>query len=121
MDRKEKNARKAKLSEYVNLGNGRFKDDEIEKLEYLVKNRSNLNGTTKTCRSVYKAFDSEDTYNVEEEDTITFNNSEEGINIEQDSVRLWDDGQKDTSHKVYDTAREILNIASKLFEKFGGE
>lgn len=30
MDRKEKNARKAKLSEHVNLGNGRFKDNEIE-------------------------------------------------------------------------------------------
>ena len=30
MDRKEKNARKAKLSEYINLWNGRFKDYEIE-------------------------------------------------------------------------------------------
>jgi hypothetical protein len=36
MDRKEKNAKKAKLSEYINLGNGRFKDCEIEELESLV-------------------------------------------------------------------------------------
>ena len=44
MDRKEKNARKAKLSEYVNLGKGRFKDSEIEKLESLVENRDSLDG-----------------------------------------------------------------------------
>jgi len=36
MDRKEKNAKKAKLSEYINLGNGRFKDCEIKELESLV-------------------------------------------------------------------------------------
>lgn len=119
MDRKEKNARKAKLSEYVNLGNGRFKDDEIEELEYLVENRSNLNGTTETYNSSYKTFDSEDTYRVEEEDIYTFHGGEEGINIERDFVRHWDDGQDDISHEVYDTARDILNIASKLFEKFG--
>lgn len=119
MDRKEKTARKAKLSEYVNLGNGRFKDDEIEELEYLVKNRSNLNGTTKTYRSSYKTFDSEDTYRVEENDTYTFHSGEEGIKIERDFARHWDDGQNDTSHEVYDTARDILNIASKLFKKSG--
>ena len=33
LDRKEKNARKAKLSEYVNLDNGRFTDYEVEELE----------------------------------------------------------------------------------------
>ena len=32
MDKKEKKSRKEKLSEYVNLGNGRFKDHEIEDL-----------------------------------------------------------------------------------------
>jgi hypothetical protein len=30
MDKEEKNARKAKLSKYVNLGNGRFKDHELK-------------------------------------------------------------------------------------------
>lgn len=119
MDRREKNARKAKLSEYVNLGNGRFKDDEIEELEYLVENRSDLDGVAKTHRSSYKTFDSEDTYHVEEEDTYSFHDDEDGINIQRDFTRHWDDGQNDTSHEVYDTARGILSIASKLFGKFG--
>lgn len=118
MDRKEKNARKAKLSEHVNLGNGRFKDNEIEELEYLVENRDNLDGTTKTYRSSYKSFDSEGTYRVEEEDTYTFHGDNEGIQINRDFERHWDDGQNDDLHEVYDTARDILNFASKLFGKF---
>lgn len=117
MDRKEKVARKAKLSEHVNLGNGRFKDYEIEELESLVKNRDNLDGTTKTYRSSYKTFDSEDTYRVEEKDTYTFRSGKGGIQIERDFERHWDDGQNDTFREVHDTARDILSLASKLFGK----
>lgn len=117
MDRKEKMARKTKLSEYVNLGNGRFKDHEIEELESLVENRDKLDGTTKTYRSSYKALDSEDTYRVEEQDTYTFRNGKDGIQVEQYFERNWDDGQKDRYHEVHDTARAILNVASRLFGK----
>ena len=119
MDRKEKNARKAKLSEYVDLENGRFTDYEVEELESIVKNRDNLNGATKTYRSSYKTFDSEDTYRVEEEDTYTFHSDDEGIHIERDFKRRWDDGQNDVSHEEYDTGRDILNLVSKLFGKQG--
>ena len=119
LDRKEKNARKAKLSEFVNFGNGRFKDYEIEELESIVQNRDNLDGASRTYRSSYKAFDSEDTYRVEEEDTYTFHSDGDGIHIERDFNRQWDDGQKDVSHEDYDTARDILNLVSKLFGKQG--
>lgn len=117
MDRKEKNARKEKLSEYFDLGNSHFKDYEIEALESLVENRNSLDGMTKTYRSSYKAFDSEDTYRVEEENTYTFRSDEDGIHIDQDFKRHWDDGQNDISHTKYGTAREILGLTSKLFEK----
>ncbi|MBE6114519.1 MAG: hypothetical protein E7191_05515 [Erysipelotrichaceae bacterium] len=119
MDKKEKKARKERLSEHVNLGNGRFTDYEIEKLESLVQNRDKLDGTTKTCRFSYKTFDSKDTYRVDVEDTYTFRNAKNGMRIEQDVNKYWDDGQHDTDHKEYNTAREILNIVSKLFDKFG--
>ena len=99
------------------MGNGRFKDHEIEELESLVENRDNLDGTTKTYRSSYKTFDSEDTYRVEEKDTYTFHSDNEGIYIKQDLEKHWDDGYSDISHKVYNTARDILNLASKLFGK----
>ena len=117
MDRKEKSARKAKLSEYVNFGNGRFKDFEIEELESIVENRDKLDGKTKKYRSSYKTFDSEDTYRVEEEETYTFCSDDKGIHIERDFVRQWDDGQNDVSHEVYNTARDIVNLVSKLFGK----
>lgn len=117
MDKKEKKSRKEKLSEYVNLGNGRFKDYEIEDLEYLVENREKLDGTTKTYRSSYKSFDSEDTYRVNEEDTYTFHSDENGIRIYRDFQRHWDDGQNDTEKNSFETARDILTFASKLFRK----
>ena len=117
MDRKEKNERKAKLSEHVNLGNGRFKDYEIEELESLVENREEYDGTSKTYRSSYKSFDSEDTYRVNEEETFTFRDGDSGIRIDRDFQRDWDDGQRDEEHDSFDTAREILNFAAKIFGK----
>ena len=119
MDRQEKNIRKAKLREYVDLGNGRFKDHEVEELEALVANRDDLNGTTKTYRSSYRTFDSEDTYRVEEKDTYTFCSDNKGIHIKQDFEKHWDDGKNDVEHKVYDTARDILRLMPKLFGKSG--
>lgn len=117
MDRKEKKEKKAKLSEYINFGNGRFKDHEIEELEDLVENRDNLNGSTRTYRSSYKAFDSEDTYHVEEKDTYTFHSDDTGIRIEKNLQKLWDDGQVDNFNEVYDSARDILENAMKIFGK----
>lgn len=40
MDKKEKSERKSRLSHYIDLGNFRLKDSEIEKLEKVVKNKS---------------------------------------------------------------------------------
>lgn len=118
MDKKEKNARKAKLSEYINLANGRYKDYEIEKLEDIVNNRNNLDGMKKKYKSSYKTFDSEDTYRVNEEITYTFNSSDSGkISITRDCERRWDDGQHDVWHDKYDTARSILDIFREKFKK----
>lgn len=117
MDKKEKKLRKEKLSEFVNFGNGKFKDSEIEELEYLVENRDELNGTTKTYTSSYKAFDSEGTYRVTEEDTYTFHADESGIRIDRDFQKHWDDGQNNISKNSFETARDILRFASKLFRK----
>ena len=116
MDPKEKKEREAKLSEYVNLGNGRFKDNEIETLESLVDQRESLDGKTRKHRFSYKTFDSEDTYRVEEQDTYTFRNDDSGIRIDRDFRRDWDDGQHDEEHESFDTARGILNVLSKLFK-----
>lgn len=117
MDKNEKKARKERLSKYVNLANGRFKDSEIEELESLVEKRDSLNGTRRTYRSSYKAFDSEDTYNVEEEETYTFCSDDRGIRVKQNRQKRWDDGQVDNFSAEFDTARDILNCLGKLFKK----
>lgn len=117
MDRKEKNRLKAEISEHIDLGNGRYKDQEIEQLHSLVENRDTYNGTTQTHRKSYKSFDSEDTYRVEESDVYTFRSDDTGIRIEQDWTRDWDDGQHDTEHHSHRTGREILNVLGKVFRK----
>ena len=47
MDKKEKSERKSRLSKYIDLGNSRLKDSEIEKLEEVVKNKSKNDGKKK--------------------------------------------------------------------------
>lgn len=117
MDPKEKKERKARLSEHVNLGNARLKDHEIEELESLIDNREQFDGSSRTYRSSYKTFDSEDTYRVNETETFTFRDGDSGIRIDRDFQRDWDDGQRDEEHDSFDTARDILNLASKIFRK----
>lgn len=114
VDRKEKNRLKARIAEHIDLSNGRFTDYEVTRLHNLVKSRDEYDGCSQTYHRSYKAFDSEDTYRVDESDTYTFHSDEEGIRIEQNFERNWDDGQCDTEHRSYSTARGILNLLDKL-------
>lgn len=116
MNRKEKNELKKEISKHINLGNGRFKDSEVEKLHSLVQNRDLYDGRSRTRHTSYKTFDSEDTYRVEENDTYTFHSDESGIHIDRDLTSDWDDGQHDTYHETYDTARSILNNLWKVLK-----
>ena len=116
MDRKEKNRLKAQISEHIDLGNGRYKDSEVEQLLSIVKNRDAYDGKSSTYRKSYKSFDSEDTYRVEESDTYTFHSDESGIHIDQEWARDWDDGQHDTRHHKHSTGREILNVLWRVIK-----
>ncbi len=115
MDKKEKKRLKAEISKYIDLANGHYEDIEVERLYSLIENRDAYNGTSKTFRKSYKSFDSEDTYRVEEADTYTFRSDENGIRIDNDWTRDWDDGQHDVTHRSYRTGREILNMFCKVF------
>ncbi|MCW6666531.1 hypothetical protein NHG34_03110 [Aerococcaceae bacterium NML190938] len=104
----DKKARLSKLSEFVDLGNSRLKEQEIEILEWLVKNKEALDGTTKTYSNSTKTFDSDGTYRVNYKDTYTFRSSKFGIFIEHESESRYDDGTVNNSIKTYSTAREIF-------------
>lgn len=115
MDRKEKNELKKSISEHIDLGNGRYKDEEIETLHALVEKRDEYNGRSRDYHYSYKTFDRSDTYRVEETYTYTFKNDESGIHIDRDMVKDWDDGQRDTSHERIDTGRGILKALNFIF------
>lgn len=117
MNRKEKNEIKERLGQFMDFSNGRFKDEEVERLASIVDNRDEYDGSSRTYRSSYKTFDSEDTYRVEESDTYTFHSDDSGIRIDRDFVRDWDDGQHDTQHESFSTARGILNMIGKVIRK----
>lgn len=115
MDKKEKSERKSWLSNFINLGNSRLKDSEIEKLEKVAKNKSKNDGKKKVFQTSYKTYDSSDTYHVKEKRVLEFHGNEKKIRISEKITKKWDDGQVDVSTKNYSTARELLRI----FDKFG--
>lgn len=114
MDRKEKKRLKEEIGKHIDLSNGRFTDYEVSRLHDLVEGRDSYDGRSKTYRSSYKTFDSEDTYRVEDTDTYIFRSDEDGIRIEHEHVSDWDDGQHDVAREVTNTARGILNLLGKL-------
>lgn len=60
MNSKEKKDLKAKISQYIDLSNGRFTDDEILKLNDLVDNSGLYDGQSRSKRNSYRDFDSHD-------------------------------------------------------------
>lgn len=114
MDKKEKSERKSRLSKYIDLGNSRLKDSEIEKLEKVVKNKSKNDGKKKVYQTSYKTYDSSDTYHVKEKRVLEFHGNEKKISVSKN----WDDGQVDVSTKNYSTARELLRIVDKIVDLF---
>ncbi|MDO4872664.1 MAG: hypothetical protein Q3964_01065 [Carnobacterium sp.] len=118
MDKKEKSERKSRLSKYIDLGNSRLKDSEIEKLEKVAKNKSKNDGKKKIFQTSYKTYDSSDTYHVKEKRVLEFHGNEEKIRVSEKITTKWDDGQVDVSTKNYSTAREILRIVEKFGDLF---
>ena len=117
MDRKEKERMKAEISEHIDLSNGRFTDAEVERLHSLVENREELNGRSKTYTSSYRTYDRSDTYRVEMKDKYTFRSDENGIRIEEEVTKDWDDGQHDTWNQKYSTGRQILQTIGQVLRK----
>lgn len=117
MDRKEKNEKKSVISEHIDLGNGRYKDDEIDTLYKFSTNREKYNGQTKTIKHKFDSWSSDGKYTREEETTYTFKADDEGIRIEEKYQYHDDDGQRGSTDRVHNTGRDILN----LFKSFLGD
>jgi hypothetical protein len=110
MNRKEKSEKKRVISEHIDLGNGRFKDGEVDSLHELATNREKYNGQSKTIRRKFDSFSSDGKYTREEETTYTFRGDDEGVRIEEKYQYHDDDGQTGGSETVHNTGRNILNL-----------
>ncbi len=117
MDRKEKNRMKEEIGEFIDLKYGRFTDEEMERLHDLVQNRETYNGRSNSYSHEYKTYDREDTYRVNETDTYTFRSDENGIRIDHETVKDWDDGQQDRYTDSLSKGRDILNALGRVFRK----
>lgn len=115
MDKKEKNEKKRIISEHIDLGNGRYKDDEVNILHELATNREKYNGHTKTIKDKYVGWSSDGKYTREKETTYTFIGDDEGVRIEEKYQSHDDDGQRDASDRVHNNGREILNLYKSHF------
>jgi hypothetical protein len=116
MDRKEKNEKKRIISENINLGSGRYKDDEVDTLYELTTNHEKYNGQTKPIKNKFTDWSSDGKYTREEETTYTFKGDDEGVRIEKKYQYHDDDGQSDETNTVYNSGRDILNLFKSFFK-----
>ncbi len=114
MDRKEKQEKKQNISQYVDLANGRYTDDEIDRLIDLVNNRNKYNGKSKTIKNSYDSWSSDGKYTRDEETTYIFQNKPDGICIKEDYQFFDDDGHSGKTETEHRSAREILKLSKVL-------
>ena len=67
--------KKAMISKFIDLANGRFKDDEVDLLFDMVKNPNNYNGRSKSIQNSFDDWCSDGRYHRDEKtkNTITAN------------------------------------------------
>ena len=110
MKKKKKNEKKRIISEYIDLGNGRYKDSEVDSLHELATEPDKYNGKSKTIRNKFDGVSSDGKYTREEETTYTLRGDKEGVRIEKKYQYHDDDGQTGENETVYNTGRDILNL-----------
>jgi len=115
MDRKEKNEKKRAISKKIDLGSGRYKDDEVDTLHELATNHEKYNGKTKSIKNKFTDWSSDGKYTREEETTYTIKGDDEGVRIEKKYQYHDDDGQSGESETTYDKGRDIINLFKSLF------
>lgn len=117
MDKKEKAAKKDFIRNYINLGNGRFKDYEVDSLLDLAENREKYNGKSKTYKHSFDDWCSDGKYTRTETTSYTIKSDDDGIHIDEHYEYHDDDGQHGSYEKSYSTGRDLLNILHKVLEK----
>lgn len=111
----EKQEKKNRISERIDLAGGRFHDYEIERLLALVLSPEQYLGKRQTHKSVYRGWCSEGRFVRYETDTYEMMEDGNSIFIRHENSYRDDDGQEGSYVQDYRTGREILLAWDKLF------
>lgn len=117
MDKNQKSEKKRIISEKIDLGNGRYKDEEIDKLFDLTNKPEICSLLNKTITNSYTGFSSDGKYTRNEETTYECNQDDRGIQLVKKYQYSDDDGQTGKSETQTNNGREILNILKSVFKK----
>lgn len=92
----------------MNMANQRFKDDEIDRLNYLVENRDEFKGQFNEKRREFTDWSSEGKYTRNETTRETFVSDDNGIRVERKYKFVDDDGYSGGGEQTMNRARDIL-------------
>lgn len=111
MDNKEKKEKKDFINRFLDIGNSRLKDEEVDFLHEFINNYGKeYKGKSKTKKSSYDGWSSEGKYTRIEEDKYTFT---EDVGIRHDHKYHDDDGQRGEYTDLIKDARGIINWFKK--------
>lgn len=117
MDRNEKNEKKRIISEKIDLGSGKYKDDEVEKLYVIATEPEKCNVLTKTIKNSFTGWSSDGKFTRKEETIYSCKENDERIRFRSVYQYEDDDGQTGKHETETNNGREILNIMKSIFGK----
>ncbi len=114
MNKNEKRQKREEIGKYINLGNSRLKDSEVETLYDIAKNPQKYDGKTHTVKRTRNGWSSDGKYERQERDTYTLKCDEDGIRVVRHYECQDDDGYSDESTTILDGVRAVLNIINQF-------
>ena len=116
MNIREKNEKKSVISQFIDLQNGRYSDDEIDLLYNLAQNRNKYNGKSKSKRSLpHRIKHINGSFDRITETTHTFIVQNDRILIVKERTDYDEDKTWAPDITVYNTAKDILKNIYEVF------
>lgn len=109
--------KRKKISERINLGNGRFKENELDTLLDIISNFGEYKNRDNTKRESYKTWSSDGKFTRTIERNFSFDEDDDGIFISERYNQKDDDGDESSSVIEHRLARDILNNLINLKNK----
>lgn len=115
MNKKEKAEMKEFISQKIDLGNGRYKDYEIEKLYDIATNPKKYDGQYEEYKNSFDDWCSDGKYHRDESTTYTLCSDDNSIRIAKHYQYKDDDGQKGEENSTIENGRDFINHYFSLF------